>query len=121
MNTINLTQITKKPVFAKLLFEAGFDTISGVYFPSGSIDLLIYHNNLKGGYIGNTLMTEYSPGKLKSFTNTDIRIDKLIFSKCQLIVSHESEKYCLHSNYNYLVLKADFVKNGKISEINYSL
>jgi hypothetical protein len=108
---INLPSIIKNQITAKLLFETGFNTKTGIHIPQGSHYLFIYKNNLRGGYIGNTLLRKSENWQdADTLQNIDVRIGEFLFSRCQIQIELNGDRYILNSNYNYLRLNAEIIK-----------
>jgi len=104
---LTLNNITERgSVKAYLYYSGAFNTENGVYHSSGMVQLYIQKNSLNGGYIGNTLLKEYS--YMDSISgNTDIRIGKYLFSKAILRVFFKDKEFTLSAKYNYLHIKAE--------------
>lgn len=112
--SITLNTITEKqPVKAELYHSGAFNTENGVYYPPGMVEISIQKNTLNGGYLGNTLLKEYSYSSLNQ-GNTDLRIGKFLFSKVNLKVLFNGNQYTLKSKYNFLHLKAE-INSSRLS------
>lgn len=110
---LTLNNITEKGnVKAYLYYSGAFNTENGVYYSSGMVQLSIQKNSLNGGYIGNTLLKEYSYMDTIS-GNTDIRIGKYLFSKATLRVIFNDKEFTLSAKHNYLHIKAE-IKSSTI-------
>lgn len=114
--TINLNSITNPGIIGTLSYECAFDTETGIYFPPGIIDIYIHKNNLSGGYLGNTLLEE-SKISNKGMSHVDMRIGNLLFSQAFLEIDYQGKRFKLKNKYNYLRLKADFLKDGQITKL----
>ncbi len=108
---INLSNIIGNGIIATFHFQSGYNTKTGIYIPKGQTNILIQKNNLKGGFIGNTLLKKTNDFSGFSYqSNIDIRIGDCLFSKCQLSIELNREFYILKSDYNYLRLNAEIKK-----------
>jgi hypothetical protein len=102
MNLASLTEDNQ--IEGLLIFQSGFDTMTGIYYPGDSIPITLSKNNLQGGYCGNTLLRKINPtGKRAEF---DIRINQFLFSKCSIEVKINQTLYGLSRKNGYLRLKA---------------
>lgn len=109
MNLLSLIPING--LFVEIHYENVFDTKSGICFEKRSPqEFVISKNKLKGGMIGNTLLTPINDFAKLFNGRTDIRIGDLIFSNAQILVKHEGKKYILKKSPNYLRLCGKFVK-----------
>lgn len=105
----NLANEVKTGIYVLLSFKSGVDSETGIFIPEGYCTVDLAPHVKKGGFQGNTLMTN-DPKILQRPSKRDIRVNNFLFSKCQLFVKMYDGNFCLKIPYGYLNLNGKIVK-----------
>lgn len=100
--TFNLKSLLEEKGSIKAtIHHQGFYDKLHCYFDPGSLDVELIPNNLKGGYIGNTLLVPLEKaGQLPS--HVFIAAKDLLFLGAVIIVEIDKIKYTLKKRHNFL-------------------
>lgn len=104
--SLNLVEYLKNhgSVKAELIYKNGLHKF-GSFIPGGKKNIIIYPNNLVGGFVGNTLFEKQSK-TTKNKSHVVVNIGGFYFFGCEIVIKVGNFKYCLKRKHNYLRLKS---------------